>query len=315
MIPVDATDRRLVRELQDSIPLTENPYATIGDRLGLTEDEVVERLRALRRSGRLKRIGAVLRHREAGFGANAMVVFAAPPEAIETLGSRLAESPLVSHCYERPAYVCWPFSLYAMVHARTEEEIGTFVRAFVSENGIRDFRILPSLEELKKTSMTWVREDAALMVCLHGAAKDILVVGGGPVALRKIRTLLSGGATVRLAAPEAVPEIADMAAEGRLAWERRVVARGDFERHRFALLALPPEETKEAAVLAAGTGCLLDCCADAGACDWSLAAQFRAGGFTVGVASGGASPSGAAALKERLRAFLEDEPADENARS
>ena len=52
-----------------------------------------------------------------------------------------------------------------------------------------------------------------------------------------------------------------------------------------------------------------------GACDWSLAAQFRAGGFTVGVASGGASPSGAAALKERLRAVLEDEPADGNARS
>ena len=82
MIPVDGIDRRLVRELQDSIPLTENPYATIADRLGLTEDEVVERLQALRRSGRLKRIGAVLRHREAGFGANAMVVFAAPPEAM-----------------------------------------------------------------------------------------------------------------------------------------------------------------------------------------------------------------------------------------
>ena len=153
------------------------------------------------------------------------------------------------------------------------------------------------------------------MICLHGAAKDILVVGGGPVALRKIRTLLSGGATVRLAAPEVVPEIADMAAEGRIAWERRTVARGDFERCAFALLALPPEETKEAAALAAGTGCLLDCCADAAACDWSLAAQFRSGGFTVGVASGGASPSGAAALKERLRAVLEDEPADGNARS
>lgn len=309
---MDAVDRRLVRELQDSIPLTEDPYATIGERLGLTEDEVVERLRALRDSGRLKRIGAVLRHRETGFGANAMVVFAAPPEAIETLGARLAESPLVSHCYERPAYDCWPFSLYAMVHARTEEEITEFVLAFVSENGIRDFRILPSLEELKKTSMSWVREDAALMVCLHGAAKEIFVAGGGPVALRKVRTLLSGGATVRLAAPEAVPEIADMAAEGRITWERRVVAREDFERCAFALLALPPEETKEAAALAAGTGCLLDCCADATACDWSLAAQFRSGGFTVGVASGGAFPSGAAALKERLRSFLEDEPAGDS---
>ena len=104
--------------------------------------------------------------------------------------------------------------------------------------------------------------------------------------------------------------LADMAAAGRIVWERRAVARGDFERCAFALLALPPEETKAAAVLAAGTGCLLDCCADAGACDWSLAAQFRAGGFTVGVASGGASPSGSAALKERLRAVLEDESPD-----
>ena len=149
-----------------------------------------------------------------------------------------------------------------------------------------------------------VEGPSSLMICLHGAAKNILVAGGGPVALRKVRTLLASGAAVRVAAPELVPELAVMAAEGRLAWERRNVARDDFERHAFALIALPKEETGEALALADGTSCLLDCCSDVAACDWSLAAQFRSGAFTIGVSSGGISPSGSAALKKRLKGIL-----------
>jgi DNA-binding Lrp family transcriptional regulator len=148
-------DRQLIRELQGNIPLTENPYRTLGERLGLSEDEIVGRLAALKKSGRLKRIGAVLRHQKSGYTFNAMVVFQVREEDIGRLGRSLARSSLVSHCYERISYEEWPYTLYAMMHGRNADEVESFVRRFALENGIERFEILCSEEELKKTSMVF----------------------------------------------------------------------------------------------------------------------------------------------------------------
>ncbi len=105
---VDELDLRLIAELQENIPLTVDPYRTLAERLGVSEDTLVGRLQALRASGKLKRIGAVLRHQNSGYAANAMVVFKAAPDEVERLGGLLAESPLVSHCYERVPCAVWP---------------------------------------------------------------------------------------------------------------------------------------------------------------------------------------------------------------
>jgi siroheme synthase-like protein len=145
----------------------------------------------------------------------------------------------------------------------------------------------------------------SLMICLSPASGPILAVGGGPVGLRKIRTLLDGGAAVDLVSPEAVPELQTLAAEGTIRWERRRAEREDFLGHRLALLALPPEETADVLPLAEGTGCLLNCCGAPESGSWALAAQFRWEGFVVGAGSGGGDPAGSAALKQRLLRSLE----------
>ena len=77
---MDDLDGRLVRELQGNLPPGENPWQALACRLGISEDEVVARLRGLKASGKLKRVGAVLRHQNSGFAANAMAVFLPPPE-------------------------------------------------------------------------------------------------------------------------------------------------------------------------------------------------------------------------------------------
>ncbi|MDD3391397.1 MAG: AsnC family transcriptional regulator, partial [Synergistaceae bacterium] len=87
---MDELDKRLVRELQGNIPHAENPYLELGLRLGISEDEVVEQLKALKESGRLKRIAAVLRHQRSGYAANAMAVFLVPEAAMDMLGGKLA---------------------------------------------------------------------------------------------------------------------------------------------------------------------------------------------------------------------------------
>lgn len=152
---IDAVDQSLIKMLQGTLPLTENPYQTMGEMLGLTEDEVVQRLQALHDSGKLKRIAAILRHQQSGYCSNAMVVFQVPEELLEKLGRLLAESSLVSHSYERKTYERWPYNLYAMTHGKTAEEIEAFVDAFVVAQGITQYQILYSQEELKKTSMVY----------------------------------------------------------------------------------------------------------------------------------------------------------------
>jgi DNA-binding Lrp family transcriptional regulator len=150
---MDDVDRRLIAKLQGDIPLTVDPYRTLADHLGVSEETVIVRLQALSASGKLKRIGAVLRHQNSGYAANAMVVFKAPPDEMERLGKLLAESPLVSNCYERASCAEWPYTLYAMMHDRNMETIEEFVRIFALEHGVERFTVLESREELKKASM------------------------------------------------------------------------------------------------------------------------------------------------------------------
>lgn len=152
---MDMIDQKLIKELQDNIPLTENPYRTLADRLGVSEDEIIKRLTMLKESGKLKRIGAILRHQKSGYNANAMVVFKVPEATIEGIGRILAQSSLVSHCYERKAYPQWPYNLYAMLHSTETSKIEEFVRAFTATHTIQVYDILFSQEELKKTSMTF----------------------------------------------------------------------------------------------------------------------------------------------------------------
>lgn len=155
MTAVDRMSREMVRALQGNLPPGENPWLALAETLGISEDEVVARLKALKASGKLKRVGAVLRHQNSGFTANGLAVFLPPKGETDELGQKLAESPMVSHCYERAPAPSWPYTLYAMIHGKTEDEISAFAEAFASENSVESYEVLFSREELKKTSMVY----------------------------------------------------------------------------------------------------------------------------------------------------------------
>jgi len=152
---VDEINKELIKALQGNLPFEENPYEAIGKKLGITEDEVIEILRSLKASNRLKRISGILRHQKSGYTHNAMVVFRTDAAMAETIGMELSLSPLISHCYERMSYESWPYNIYAMLHSRKEFEIEAFVESFVKTYGIDDYEILYSVKELKKTSMVY----------------------------------------------------------------------------------------------------------------------------------------------------------------
>ncbi|MDD2421920.1 MAG: AsnC family transcriptional regulator [Heliobacteriaceae bacterium] len=148
-------DKRLIRLLQEDLPAGPRPYAVIGDQVGLSEAAVLDRIHDYLAKGYVRRFGAVLRHRKAGFTANAMVVWDVPAERAVAVGNLMAVFPEVSHCYERPRFPGWPFSHYTMLHGRTREECAAIAARIAAKTGVNHYRLLFSTAELKKTSMRY----------------------------------------------------------------------------------------------------------------------------------------------------------------
>lgn len=146
----------------------------------------------------------------------------------------------------------------------------------------------------------------SLMVGLDSSLGPVLVVGGGCVGERKIRTLLSAEFSVTLVSPEATSGLQGLAGKRQIIWHRREVTEADFSSHKVAVIALSREDTIKAMTLVKSS-CLLDCCGAGELGHWSLAAQFRTDGHLIGVGSFGTSPSASADLKMNLQSWLESE--------
>jgi DNA-binding Lrp family transcriptional regulator len=120
----EALDEHLVRATQGGLPLVPEPYAAVAATLGVPEAQVIERLDAMLADRRLRRIGVVPNHYALGYKANGMSVWDVDDAQVDALGSRVGALPFVSHCYRRPRRLPdWRYNLFAMVHARTREEV------------------------------------------------------------------------------------------------------------------------------------------------------------------------------------------------
>ncbi len=153
MIPLTEKERAILKEVQGDLPLTDRPYATMADRLGLTEQEVIDTIRALMDRGIIRRMGAILRHRKAGVRANAMGVWSVPEAEVRRIGQEMAKDPDVTHCYQRDPVAHWPYNLYTMIHGETEEDCEIIARRLAEKTGIRTYRLLFSTREFKKESL------------------------------------------------------------------------------------------------------------------------------------------------------------------
>ena len=112
-------DRRLLAALEDGLPLVPRPYQALGERAGLSEAEVIEALRSLVARGVIRRLGLILRHRELGYRANAMIVWDVPDLAVSDAAAVLTRLPYVTLCYRRPRRPpLWPYNLFCMIHGK-----------------------------------------------------------------------------------------------------------------------------------------------------------------------------------------------------
>ncbi|MGH3664745.1 MAG: AsnC family transcriptional regulator [Egibacteraceae bacterium] len=145
-----AEERGFVQELQEDLAVEPTPFASMAERLGTSEDAVVKAAEAFIDEGLMRRFAAVLHHRRAGFGANAMSVWSVPEEETDTYGYQLASYAAVSHCYRRPTYPDWPYALFGMIHATSKEKVEQAVADIRARTGLDDYRLLYSTKEYKK---------------------------------------------------------------------------------------------------------------------------------------------------------------------
>ncbi len=123
-VHLNEVDQRLLAALQPGLPLVSRPYRALAQSLGLSERTVLERLQQGLRQGVIKRLGVIVRHRELGYRANAMVVWDIPDAEVSTVGQLLAGEPGIHLCYHRPRRLPdWPYNLFCMVHGREREQV------------------------------------------------------------------------------------------------------------------------------------------------------------------------------------------------
>lgn len=151
-----ARERQILAIAQDNLPDSLTPYADIAKACGAREDEVLALLNELSKSGAIRRFGASIRHQRAGWVHNAMVAWLATEAEAEVCGQMLASNPHVSHSYFRPSSAeDWPYTFYTMVHGRTADECREVVENLAQSWPLKEYAILRSIRELKKTSMTY----------------------------------------------------------------------------------------------------------------------------------------------------------------
>ena len=154
-IELSELDVATIRTLQGDMPVVPEPYAPAAAELGLDQADLLEHLESMRERRALRRVAAILYHRRAGFSANGMGVWRVPEDRIMEYAPRMAACRGISHCYQRPTYPDWPYSVFTMAHGRSKEECDAVLDSIAADTGIEERRTLYSSTEFKKIRLLY----------------------------------------------------------------------------------------------------------------------------------------------------------------
>jgi len=154
---LSSTDRAVINELQQDLPLIEKPFDIMSMHLSMDIDKFISHCQSLLQCGVMRRFSASINHQGLGFKANAMACWKVPSEMVKTTGKKIAAFQEISHCYERRASPLWPYNLYAVMHAGTKEACASIADKVSSESGLdkNGFVLLFSTKEVKKTRVRY----------------------------------------------------------------------------------------------------------------------------------------------------------------
>ncbi|HEX2126929.1 MAG TPA: AsnC family transcriptional regulator [Thermoleophilaceae bacterium] len=158
-IDLSEFDIAVIKATQGPMEVVAEPYAGAARELGISQERLLDHLEGMRERRALRRVAAILFHRRAGFSANGMGVWRVPEERVMELGPRMASFRGISHCYQRPTYPDWPYSVFTMAHGRSKEECDAILDSIAADTGIEDRRTLYSSTEFKKIRLLYFTDD------------------------------------------------------------------------------------------------------------------------------------------------------------
>jgi DNA-binding Lrp family transcriptional regulator len=154
-IELSDLDVAVIKATQGPMDPMPEPFAPAAAKLDMPVPKLLDHLESMRERRALRRVAAILFHRRAGFSANGMGVWRVPDDRILELGPRMASFRGISHCYQRPTYADWPYSVFTMAHGRSKEECDAILDSIAADTGIEDRRTLYSSTEFKKIRMLY----------------------------------------------------------------------------------------------------------------------------------------------------------------
>ena len=161
--PYDEIDVAVIRALQGPMEVTDRPYDAAAAEVQMSVDAFLDHLDGMVERKLLRRVAAILYHRRAGFSANGMGVWRVPEAEVLEIGRRMAAVRGISHCYQRPTYPDWPYSVFTMAHGRSKDECDAILDRIADEHGLRgdDRAVLYSSTEFKKVRLHYFTDDYA----------------------------------------------------------------------------------------------------------------------------------------------------------
>ncbi|MBV9607521.1 MAG: AsnC family transcriptional regulator [Solirubrobacterales bacterium] len=168
--PYDEFDMAVIRATQGDMPVVPEPYAPAAEQLQIPQARLLEHLTGMQERRLLRRVAAILFHRRAGFSANGMGVWKVPEEQIMEIGPRMAAFRGISHCYERPTYKDWPYSIFTMAHGRSKDECDTILDSISADTGVTERATLYSSTEFKKIRLLYFTDEHRAWERRHAGA-------------------------------------------------------------------------------------------------------------------------------------------------
>ncbi len=158
---LDEVEYQLIASIQNGLPITARPYAEVSNKLGVSEEEVVERISSLIKRGVFKRFGIVVRHHELGYRENAMVVWDIADKDVQTMGNKIKTYPFITLCYRRPRQLPeWRYNLFCMIHGKSRDEVTQLLQEMISENDWCDMphEVLFSKRRFKQCAANYISQ-------------------------------------------------------------------------------------------------------------------------------------------------------------
>jgi DNA-binding Lrp family transcriptional regulator len=151
-------EMRLLRAMENGLDLTrKRPYLALAEKIGLSEDEVIQSISQLKAEGKIKRFGLVIKNRSCGYLHNAMVTFHLPPEKVDEMAMKISQYPFVKLCYQRECLPEWPYNLYCMIHGKSREMVEEQIEQIIKELGVlrQEMRVLFSSRCFKQKGASY----------------------------------------------------------------------------------------------------------------------------------------------------------------